>query len=128
MPNHDGAKELQVKSKNGYLNCQSGNVMPLFSSIVEHNEIGFQKCFMIEQCPFCGLGFSHVWVGRLVFYKHLYHYCCAITHFNISSKCIRRNCEEELHNAWWSYIKITKPEMIVVAKLTLRTLKPKFPK
>jgi hypothetical protein len=67
-----------MKFENGYFNHQSGSVMPLPTSCVECNEIGFQECFIIEQCPFYGLGFSHVWLGKLASCKHLYHYWCAI--------------------------------------------------
>jgi hypothetical protein len=53
---------------------------------------------------------------------------CNSVHFSISSKYIHLNCEKEMHDAWWSYIEITKPKTIVVVELTLKTSRPKFSK
>ncbi len=54
---------------------------------------------MVEQCPFCGLGFAPMWARQLASCKHFYNYWCVATHFNISKKYIKPSCEEEMHES-----------------------------
>jgi hypothetical protein len=83
---------------------------------------------MIERCPYYGLRFSPVWVGKLASCKHLYHCWCALLHFNISLKCIHPTCEEEMHESWWSCVGIAKPRTIMVVEPILKTSRPKLPR
>ncbi len=75
--------EFLSKFERGILGHQSDNVMPLPSHFVECNDVGFKECFLIDQCPYCGLGFLLMWVGKIASCKHIYHYWCVV-HFNTS--------------------------------------------
>jgi hypothetical protein len=76
-------------------------VCHLPTNLVEKNDVGSQECFMVECCPYCGLGFTPMWVGKLAFCKHVYHCWCATVHLNSFSKCIKVGCEEKMHEMWW---------------------------
>ncbi len=46
--NRDGVRNLVLKFEQGHLGCWTGLLMPLPSQLVDCNEIGLKKCFMIE--------------------------------------------------------------------------------
>ncbi len=100
--------------------------MPLPSPLIEHDDLRFNDFLTIGRCPFCGLGFTPMWARKLASCKHMYHYWCVIIHFNSLSKCIHLGYEEEMHNAWWSFIRIIKLGTLVVSKPKLKAPGPKL--
>jgi hypothetical protein len=44
-----------------------------FKNMLEKNEMGFQKCLLIECCPLYGIEFTLVWVSKIIYNKHVYH-------------------------------------------------------
>jgi hypothetical protein len=103
--------------------------MPLFTNLVEKNVVGFQECFMVGCCPYCGLGFAPMWACKLASYKHFYHCWHATIHFNSCSKCIKARCEKEMHEMWWSFAGIGKLGTFQISDIGFKasSSKPKFP-
>ncbi len=66
------------------------------------------------RCPFCGLGFAPMWVGKMTSCKHVYIIVGVNIHFNILFKCIQPSCKEDMHEAWWKSLEINKPSTIVI--------------
>jgi hypothetical protein len=46
-------------------------VATLLSNLV--NKLRFEKPLLIGLCPFCGLGFTPLWVGKITSCKHVFH-------------------------------------------------------
>jgi hypothetical protein len=103
--------------------------MPLPTNLVEKNDVGLQECFMVECCPYCGLGFTPMWAVKLAFCKHFYHCWCVAVHFSSYSKCIKAKCEEEMHEMWWSSTRIGKLVIAPISNMGFKasSSKPKFP-
>lgn len=101
--------------------------MSLPSHLVEHNDVGFKECFLIDHCPYCWLGFSPMWVRKIASCKHVYQYWCVV-HFNISSKWIHPSYAEEMHELWWSWVGIPKLETLMIVELKSKPLKSKLSK
>ncbi len=102
------------------------NVMPLPSPLVEHDDLRFNDFFTIGCCPFCGLGFAHMWVGKLASCKHMYRSWCVVMHYSSLLKCIHLGCEEEMNDVWSSFVKIIRPDILVVLKPKLKAPRPKL--
>ncbi len=88
--------------------------MSLPSILVERKDVGFERCLMIQCCPFYGLEFSLMWVGKITSYKHVCHCWCVSIHFSTSSKCIQPSCREDMHETWWKSSGMNKLGTIVI--------------
>ncbi len=65
----DVAKTLSSNFQKN-LSCQN-LVAALPSNLAD--KLGFEKSLLIGLCPFYGLGFAPLQVGKITFYKHVYH-------------------------------------------------------
>ncbi len=123
--NCDATKFLLFKFSKGVRHQSIAVALP--SNLVSNNNVRFQDCLMVERCPFCGFGFAPMWVGQLVSCKHFYHCWCDVVYFNISKKCIKPRCQEEMHESWWNYVGIQKPWMFPILNFKFNSRSKNFP-
>ncbi len=93
--NHDVIRPLYSNFQRS-LFCQD-LIATLFSNLV--NKLGFEEPLLIGLCPFCGLGFTPLWVGKIISCKHVYHCWCVDLCFSNSTKWIQIGCVEDMHEA-----------------------------
>lgn len=63
----------------------------------------------IAACPFCTRGFDPSWDCKFASCQHAYHSWCAYSHFSSSTKCMFKDCNQEMHEDWWTMAGIKKP-------------------
>lgn len=109
---HRSAYQLQLRGmKSGY-ERPSTTPSPLPSLYHDYDspELGIQTV-EIGVCPFCLHGFEPIWDRHIVSCRHAYHSWCALTHFSESTKCIEKNCGQDMHSDWWVSAGVTKPTL-----------------
>ena len=109
---HRCAYQLQLRGmKSGY-ERPSTTPSPLPSLYQDYDspELGIQVV-EIGVCPFCLHGFEPIWDCHIVSCRHAYHSWCALTHFSESTKCIGKNCGQDMHGDWWVSAGVTKPTL-----------------
>jgi hypothetical protein len=110
---HKSAYQLQLRGmKSGY-ERPSTNPSPLPSMYHDYasTDIGIHVV-EIGVCPFCLHGFEPIWDCHIVSCRHAYHSWCALTHFSESTKCIEKNCGQDMHGDWWVSAGVTKPNVL----------------
>jgi hypothetical protein len=102
-------------------------LMPLPSQLVECNEIGFNECFK-RAMHVLWVGFFTYLGRKACFLQAFVSLFCTLIHFSTLSKCIHLNCSEKMRDSWWSCVRITKPETIMVVEPSmLKTSRPELP-
>jgi len=67
------------------------------------------EALSVSPCPFCNRGFKPAWAALVVSCEHAYHIWCALTHFSSSTKCLLKDCQQEMHPHFWLYTGIEMP-------------------
>jgi hypothetical protein len=86
------------------------------------------EALSVSPCPFCNRGFKPAWAALVVSCEHAYHVWCALTHFSSSTKCLHKDCQQEMHADFWRNTGIKKPttnaNSIATADPALHALDP----
>ncbi len=61
---------------------------------------------------FYGLRFAPIWAIMMFSCEQVYHDWCATHHFSTFIKCVAKDCEVKMHEAWWSCVELIKPRVI----------------
>ncbi len=67
------------------------------------------EALSVSPCPFCNRGFKPAWAALVVSCEHAYHIWCALTHFSSSTKCLHKDCQQEMHADFWRNSGIKMP-------------------
>jgi hypothetical protein len=67
------------------------------------------EALSVSPCPFCNRGFKPAWAALVVSCEHAYHIWCALTHFSSSTKCLLKDCQQEMHADFWRNTGIKMP-------------------
>jgi hypothetical protein len=67
------------------------------------------EALSVSPCPFCNRGFKPAWAALVVSCEHTYHIWCALTHFSSSTKCLHKDCQQEMHADFWRNSGIKMP-------------------
>jgi hypothetical protein len=77
--------------------CPTLTPSPLFFVLLKKDVGEKISIFLsVTHCPFCHQGFEPTWDNKSASCKHLYHSWCALIHFFRSSKCLLKDCQEEM--------------------------------
>jgi hypothetical protein len=68
------------------------------------------EALSVSPCPFCNRGFKPAWAALVVSCEHAYHIWCALTHFSSSTKCLHKDCQQEMHAEFWRNTGIKMPK------------------
>ena len=64
---------------------------------------------LLVACPFCARGFDPSWDCKFASCQQTYHLRCAYSHFSTSTKCMFKDCNQEMHKDWWTMAAIKIP-------------------
>jgi hypothetical protein len=52
---------------------------------------------IVTSCAFCGRKYLRIWDCQLVSFLHIYYYWCIVAHFYVSTKCLVKDWNQDIH-------------------------------